>query len=183
VLLSPLTSGTPPPVGITVKVPGAHTTRTYVVLSTTAFALPTYSKIGRPMATLNGSLFNEYLPETTNARGVPIFFVADYYTSLVNEGNATQALSGGPCSVVEPTGTPIESLDIELRVKCAGPTRLALPISYNAYTSITSVSSDGRRRSVPYFHLRTDPRIIIEVPNDEMETLQVSLPTIWRVLF
>jgi hypothetical protein len=181
VLLSPLTSSTLPPNGITIKAPGARTGHTYI--STTVFTLSRYSKIGRPLLTLDGSLFNEYLPETTNARGVQIFYVSDYYTSLVKAGNAAQSLSGGPCSVGEPAGTPSESLNIELRVKCAGPTRLALPISYNAYTSITSVSSDGQHRSVPYFHLRTDPRIIIEVPNDERETLQISLPTIWRVLF
>ncbi len=183
VLLSPLTSGTLPSVHITYKVQGAHTTHTYDELSTTFFALPTYWKVGKPMATLNGSLFGEYLPETTNARGVQIPYVANYYTDFVKKGNAAQSLSGGPCSVVEPVRTPIESLNIELSVKCARPTRLALPITYNAYTSITEQGPDGKGRSVPYFHVQTDPRIIIDVPNDQKETLQVSLPTIWRVLF
>jgi hypothetical protein len=131
---------------------------------------------------LNGSLFNEYLPETTTAKGQDIEFVADLYTKLVKEGHATQSLTSARCSVVEPR-TPTESLNIELSVKCNRPTKLALPITYNAYTSITSVSSDGRRRSVPYFHVRTDPRMIIDVSNAQKETLQVSLPTIWRVLF
>jgi hypothetical protein len=181
VLLSPLTSSTLPPFSITPLLNG-HQTQRYE-LSTTAFALPQYSSIGRSLATFGGSLFPEYLPETTNAHGQQIEYVAIVYTNLVKDGHATQPLTPARCSVVEPARTPIESLNIELNVKCNRPTKLALPITYNAYTGITAVSSDERRRSVPYFHLQTDPRIIIDVPSAQEETLQVSLPTIWRVLF
>jgi hypothetical protein len=58
-----------------------------------------------------------------------------------------------------------------------------LPITYNAYTKITSESVNGTRRIVPYFHSNTDPRIIIDVPGDHPEVVQASLPTIFRVLF
>jgi hypothetical protein len=182
VLLSPLTSSTLPQFGVSFESPGSNTTQKTYMLSTAFFALPRDSTFGHPLATLNGSLFGEYLPETTNAHGAEINYVADVYTNLVKEGDAAQSLGPARCSVVEPR-TPIESLNIQLDVKCNRPTRLALPITYNAYTSISSLSSHGVSRSVPYFHVRSDPRIIIDVPNDRKQTLQVSLPTIWRVLF
>jgi hypothetical protein len=183
VLLSPLTSTMLPPFGVTFKTPGTSANQKTYEVSTSFFALPKYSTVGKSLATFNGTLFGEYLPKTTNARGEEIPFVANLYTNFVLAGKAAQSLSPAQCSVSEPARTPIETLTVQLNVKCNRQTRLALPITYNAYTRITALNSDGRHRSVPYFHVQTDPRIIIDVPNDQKEVLQVSLPTIWRVLF
>lgn len=153
--------------------------------TTSLYLLPKYQTYGNqlPLVFGDGVLFSEYLPKITNAQGRGINPDQSVYTDLVSKGEAAQALGSAQCSVVEPAHTPVESLNIQLTVKCDCATRLALPISYNAYTTITAVSADGRHHAVPYFHLATDPRIIIEVPSEQQEVLQVSLPTIWRVLF
>jgi hypothetical protein len=181
ILLSPLTASTLPRFGL--ADPYLHATNSQPL--TTLSTLPKYQTYGTslPLLFTNGVLFEEYLPKVTTPQGEEINPDTGVYTSLISKGKAAQPLDTAKCSVVEPAQTPVESLDIELTVRCDRATRLALPISYNAYTTITAVSADGRRRSVPYFHLATDPRIIVNVPADEQEVLQVSLPTIWRVLF
>jgi hypothetical protein len=147
--------------------------------------LPKYQTYGTtlPIIAPIGVLFSEYLPKVTNARGTEINPDQNVYAALFAEKKEAQPLGPAHCSVVEPAHTPVESLNIQLTVQCDRATRLALPISYNAYTTITAVSAHGGHRPVPYFHLATDPRIIIDVPSTKPEVLQVSLPTIWRVLF
>jgi hypothetical protein len=193
VLLSPLTWSSLPPFGVTLPQPGGHPGKVEYLPSTEVFVLPRYASIGRPFVGItqldgtsfpaDGTLFPEYLPKVTTPGGEEVLMVGPLYTRFVQEGRTAQPLDQAQCSAVEPARTPIESLSIELRVKCDRPTRLALPITYNAYTSITSLNANGTSRPVPYFHIPTDPRIIIDVRSDQAEILQVSLPTIWRVLF
>jgi hypothetical protein len=184
VLLSPLTSSTLPPFGLTIVPPGAPTSHKIYLPSTRAFVLPRYAGIGQSLpAPSDGTLFGEYLPKVTTPSGQEVPFVAPLYAAFIKAGRAAQPLGRARCSVVEPARTPIESLNIDLRVKCDRPTRLALPITYNAYTRITSLSPNGTSRPIPYFHVPSDPRMIIDVGSDRAEVLQVSLPTIWRVLF
>jgi hypothetical protein len=87
------------------------------------------------------------------------------------------------CSVVEPKNTDFESLKIRLTVTCNRPTRLALPISYNAYTTISITASNGRSHRISYLHLAKDPRIVIRVRSTKPEVLSITLPTLWKVLF
>jgi hypothetical protein len=183
ILLSPVPSTTLPVFGFTAKFPNTKVNAFYP--STALSALPAYQTYGTefPLVFNNGTLFQEYLPKVTTAQGREINPDLGVYENLARKGKAAQPLGSAQCSVVEPAYTPVESLNIQLAVKCDRATRLALPISYNAYTTITAVGPDGRRRSVPYMHLATDPRIIIDAPRDQREVLQVSLPTIWRVLF
>jgi hypothetical protein len=178
ILLSPLTATALPVFGLTDSPHGASTPLT------TLSEFPQYQTYGTQLPLLfDGVLFGEYLPKVTSAQGGEINPDAPLYMDLVKGGKAAQALGTASCSVLEPAHTPVESLNIQFTVKCGRPTRLALPISYNAYTTITAVSPDGGRRSVPCLHLTTDPRIIIDMPGDQQEVLQVSLPNIWRVLF
>ncbi|HMK63593.1 MAG TPA: hypothetical protein VK386_08235, partial [Acidimicrobiales bacterium] len=182
VLLSPLTSTTLPAFGYTF--PSGHPGREVFIPSTEFFKLPETFTFGHSLPVLSGgTLFSEYLPKVVHADGHEINPDVRVYRELDNAGKLAEALGSAQCSVTEPSRTPIEALNIRLTVECDRPTELALPISYNAYTRITAQSADGRRTSVRELHRKTDPRIIIDVPSDRRETLLVSLPDIWRVIF
>jgi hypothetical protein len=84
--------------------------------------------------------------------------------------------------VAVPSKSPLESLQLTFAVKCSGPTRLALPVSFNAFSSVFVVDPGGKLRRIPYVHIPTDPRVIIQVPTSEPEVVVVHLPTLWGVL-
>ena len=73
-------------------------------------------------------------------------------------------LSRVPCTVGVPTQSPLESLALRFAVRCGGATRLALPVTYNAFSSVYVVGAGGKLRQIPYHHVPTDPRMVIDVP-------------------
>ena len=46
------------------------------------------------------------------------------------------SLSRTPCTISVPTRSPLETLELTFTVKCAGPTRFALPVTFNAYSTV-----------------------------------------------
>ena len=97
--------------------------------------------------------------------------------------SGAQSLSRVRCTVVGPSHAAFETLQLTFSVTCGGATRLALPISINAYSKVFVKKAGGGLRQIPYFHSRTDPRIIINVTSSEPETVVVHLPTLWGTLF
>jgi hypothetical protein len=58
---------------------------------------------------------------------------------------------------------------------------VALPISYNASSSVFVADRRGLHR-ISYFHVPTDPRIVIRVSGSQPTTVVVHLPTLWGIL-
>ncbi len=130
----------------------------------------------------NGFLYDEYLPKVFTSNGTELYDDGDLYKRLHGHQYGAASLSHVPCSVEPPSHVPLESLQLTFEVQCAGPTRLALPISYNAYTTIL-VAADGKHlRKISYLHVPSDPRIVINVPTSRRESVVVHLPTLWGVL-
>ncbi len=127
-----------------------------------------------------GSLYNVFLPKVLTANGGEVGF--DPYTQLHRHQAGAQSLSRVPCTVLGPSHAALETLQIAFSVSCGGATRLALPVSYNAYSKIFVREAGGRLRQISYFHLPTDPRIIIDVPSAQPRTVVVNLPTLWGIL-
>ena len=92
------------------------------------------------------------------------------------------SLSSVPCAVAQTSGVAFESLRVSYRVSCAGPTFLALPISYNPFTTITRVVPGRPGRRVAVIHIATDPRIVIRVHSSGPATFVCQLPTLFGVL-
>jgi len=84
--------------------------------------------------------------------------------------------------VVQTSGTALESLRVTYRVACKGSTELALPISYNPFTSVEERVS-GTTRPLVTFHVPSDPRIVVRISGPQTRTLIVNLPTLTRILF
>jgi hypothetical protein len=85
--------------------------------------------------------------------------------------------------VVERPGTPFEALQVTYTVTCRGPTLVALPISYNAFTGIDEQGPGGQVRHLVVHHVPTDPRIVVRIGNAQPHTLVAHLPTLARILF
>ena len=137
----------------------------------------------RGFFTLNGGiLYDEYLPKVFTDNGSELYDDALLYRQLHSHQQGAASLSAVPCSVQGPARVPFESLQLSFHVACAGPTQLALPISFNAFTSIFAAEVGRPLRKIGYFHLRSDPRIIINVPSSRPETVVVHLPTLWGIL-
>jgi hypothetical protein len=67
-------------------------------------------------------------------------------------------------------------------VKCGGATRLALPITFIAYSSVFVEESGKKLHPIPYYDVSTDPRMIIEIHSSKTVLIVVHLPTLWGVL-
>ncbi len=181
ILLSPLTSTFRIDYGPLVQLAsgGNGPVNKYAFPPTSLWDRPQYtSYLSAPASAID----NEYLPKLVDSTGKELTFDYPIYQRL----SSLYALgrgSIGACSVVEPSNTPLESLQLTFTVRCSRPTRLGLPISYNADTQILVKGPRGTLRNVPYTHIPTDPRIFISVPNSQPESLVVNLPTLWRTLF
>ena len=67
-------------------------------------------------------------------------------------------------------------------VSCTGRTQLALPISYNQFSSVFEARAGGTFHRIMYVHIPTDPRIVISVTSAQPVTVVVHLPTLWGML-
>ena len=130
-----------------------------------------------------GPLFAEYLPKVKAPDGRTLPFATSIYQQLHQDHREAASLSSVPCSVVQTAGTGFESLSATYRVHCDGPTALALPISYNHFTTVTERTPGGGSRPVPVLHAPTDPRIVIRVRDAGTHTYDVQLPTLAGILF
>jgi hypothetical protein len=130
----------------------------------------------------NGILYDEYLPKIFTPNGVELYDDSALYAKLHSHQDGAASLSDVPCTVLVPTKSPLESLQLRYTVTCEGPTRLALPITFNAYSTVFVANAKGELQKIPYFHSRTDPRIIIDVKSSKPEAVVVHLPTLWGIL-
>ena len=130
-------------------------------------------------------LYDVFLPKLVapNGHGVDAAHELIDYTLLHRRQAGAQSLSRVPCNVAAPPRAAFETLQLRFSVSCSGRTRVALPISYNDYSSVFVEKGRGNLRQIPYFRVRTDPRIIINVPSSKMEIVVVHLPTLWGTLF
>ena len=130
-------------------------------------------------------LYDVFLPKLFAPNGHEVGSAAELfdYALLHKHQNGAQSLSRVPCTVVAPRHAAFETLQLQFSVSCSGRTRVALPISYNEYSSVFVENGGKNLRQIPYFHVRTDPRIIINVPSSQMEIVVVHLPTLWGTLF
>lgn len=136
----------------------------------------------RGFFSFNGILYDEYLPKVLTVQGHELYDDGPLYTELHHRSDGAASLSRTRCTVTVPTKTPLESLQLRFGVDCDGPTRLALPVTYNPFSTVFTVDAAGRLHPIPYFHSPTDPRIIIAVARPGPEKIVVHLPTLWGVL-
>jgi hypothetical protein len=132
-----------------------------------------------------GLLYPIFLPKVFASNGSEITGSAalvSQYVRLHKAQAGAESLSGADCKVVGPSDAPLETLELKFSISCSSPTRLALPVSYNDYSSVFVQEAKGRLRQIPYSRRRTDPRLIINVPSGP-ETVVVHLPTLWGTLF
>jgi len=172
--------------------PLLSTFRNYGFIPSPLLVAPRYQTFGRPPLLYDA----EYLPQVKKQSSLTTLLtygrlLATHDLAEPLSGNTRNSERGGgaespsttKCTVVEPKSTDFESLRIQLTVTCNEPTILALPISYNAYTTISVGESKGRWRPVSYLHIPSDPRIAIEVSSTKSQVLLITLPTVWHVLF
>jgi hypothetical protein len=148
-------------------------------------ALPKYVdyRTFQGIFSFNGILFDEYLPKVYASNGNELYDDGPLYHQLHARQYGAASLSDVPCTVTVPTRSPLESLELTFGVTCKGPTRFALPVTFNAYSSVFLQEKGAKLRQIPYYHLSTDPRMIIDVPNSKPQVVVVHLPTLWGVLF
>ncbi len=133
-----------------------------------------------------GPLYEIFLPKVFEPNGSEVTSNLDLialYARLHQSQQGAEALSQIRCSVLGPRHAVFETLQLTFSVKCGGATRLALPVSYNDYSSVFVRGPRGQLHQIPYFHIRTDPRLIIDVTNARPETVVVHLPTLWGSFF
>ena len=130
----------------------------------------------------NNLLYLEYLPKVYTAGGSELYSDGPLYTKLHRHQDGAASLSNVPCTVLSPTKVPLESLSLTYQIACSGPTEVALPVTYNAFSSVFVKDTAGGLHRIPYFHRKTDPRMIIKVHSSKSETVVVHLPTLWGVL-
>jgi hypothetical protein len=128
-----------------------------------------------------GWIFDDFLP-VVDSGGHKLYSDIPIYSALHADGTEAQSLGAYPCTVSEPATTPFESLQLTFSVDCAGPTRLALPISFNSFTTVESTTAGGAPEVLRVIHVPTDPRIVVLVTEPGPETLTVHLPTLWSLL-
>jgi hypothetical protein len=127
-------------------------------------------------------LYGAFLPKVFTTSGSELKNDIPLYLKLHQHQAGAQSLSQVPCTVIGPSRAPFETLQLRFSVTCSGPTQLALPISYNAYSKVYVVEKGGALHQIPYSRVRTDPRIVIDVTGFRSATLVVHLPTWWGVL-
>jgi hypothetical protein len=173
VLLSPITAHEP--------APASRTFYPYTpFLPVVVFTPPPQSSFRTSYA---APLFQEYLPRVDLPNGSQLPYDTGLYESLYSHHTEAESLSSVPCSVVQTSGTVFESLRATYAVTCQGPTRVALPISYNPFTTITELVPGGAPRSVQMLHVVTDPRIVVPITSSGPHTFVVRLPTLAGILF
>lgn len=128
-------------------------------------------------------LFFEYLPNVDSASGRRQPSDVGLYEGLHAAGTEGESLGPSACTVVEARHTPVEALDIGYRLTCAGPARVALPISFNTFTTVERRGPNGRWTPVAVIHVPTDPRIVVAVTRGGTERLMAHLPTLGHILF
>lgn len=172
VFLSPLTAHEPP------RIPGPEPYAPFVpIADITAASHSTFA------TSTAAPLFPEYLPKVTGPSGRTARSAAAIYEALHARHVEAQSLSSTHCSISQISGTEFESLEISYRVSCEGPTRVALPISFNTFTSVVEDVSPSARRPVPVLHVARDPRIVIAVVSAGSHVFVAHLPTIVGILF
>ncbi len=129
-----------------------------------------------------GELYTPFLPKVQQPNGRELPNDDRIYRELHAHQSGAQSIGPVGCTVVAPEHAPFETLQLSFMVSCAGATRLALPVSYNASSSLF-VERHGVLHPIPYFHVRTDPRIVIAVGGAGPETVVVHLPTLWGILW
>ncbi len=173
------------PIASPVKVNYGLLTRAGGFPPMTIFTAPTYVDYrtfnGFFIGETDGELYLIFLPRVLNAQGAEVDD-GFLYSALHADQSGAQSLSAVPCTVVGPANAPFETLQLTFSVACAGATRLALPISYNASSSLF-VKQNGVLHPIRYSHVPTDPRIVIHVVSSRPETVVVHLPTLWGILF
>ena len=156
----------------------------YGFLPNKILVAPRYQTFGQPPLLYAA----EYLPQIGEEAS---FVTLQRYEELLTTHRLAEPLPAtganpmpsARCSVSEPAKTNFESLQFRLTVTCNRPTRLALPISYNAFTTITETNSKGQAVPVPYRHVANDPRIVVQVTSTRPQHLVIHLPTFWKVVF
>ena len=141
-----------------------------------------YQKFSGFFTSSNGILYDEYLPRVIQGNGVELYDDGALYKRLHEHQAGAASLTDVPCSVMAPSRSPIESLTLTFEVTCGGPTRLALPISYNAYSRIFAADAGGAMHQISYFHDPSDPRIIVDIATSRSQHVVVHLPTLWGIL-
>jgi hypothetical protein len=180
ILLSPITSTWDTTYGI--LAPLGQFPSVSIAIPPSRINLETYH--GLTGSSFDGILFDEYLPKVYSySSGVELFDDAPLYKEIREHQDGAESLSRVPCSVRVPTKLPLESLELTFRVTCRGSTQLALPISYNAYSTAYVKDARGNLHQIPYFRVASDPRLIIDVGSPQPEVVVVHLPTLWGSLF
>jgi hypothetical protein len=129
-----------------------------------------------------GGLYGVFYPRVLGTDGKELTSDDDLYARLHRDDAGAQSLSGVPCRVTGPSRWPLESLSVKFVVFCAGKTLLALPISYNQFTSIFESGAGTTFHRITYMHIPTDPRIVITVTDSRPVTVLVHLPTLWGIV-
>ncbi len=180
ILMSPITSTWDTTYGILAR-PGQFPSVS-LALPPNPINLETYH--GLAGSSFNAILFDEYLPKVySSSSGAELFDDAGLYKQIHAQQDGAASLSRVPCSVRVPTRLPLESLKLTFAITCGGSTRLALPISYNAYSTVYVNDARGNLYQIPYFRVASDPRMIIGVRSSRPEEVVVHLPTLWGSLF
>jgi hypothetical protein len=130
----------------------------------------------------NGILYDEYLPKIYNSKGREVRNDGPLYHQLHDHQFGAASLSRTRCTISVPASSPLESLELTFTVKCAGPTRFALPVTFNAYSTVYVKGKGGTLRQIPYHRVYTDPRMVVRIPNAKSDVIVVHLPTLWGVL-
>ncbi len=128
-----------------------------------------------------GELYSPFLPKIQTPDGDEVRNDDSIYRRLHARQAGAQSLTSVRCTVLGPAHAPLETLQLTLSVACGGATRLALPVSYNASSSVF-VDQNGQLHRIPYAHIPTDPRMVINVAGSRPETVVVHLPTLWGIL-
>ena len=129
-----------------------------------------------------GGLYDAYYPKVLRADGQELPDDLALYAHLHQDQSGAESLGGASCRVTGPARWPLESLAVRFAVSCTGRTRLALPISYNQFSSVFEETSAGTLRRIMYFHVPTDPRMVINVTGGKPVTVVVHLPTLWGMI-
>jgi hypothetical protein len=178
ILLSPLTSKVDVDYGI-LAAPGSFPP---IALFTAPKVLDLHHFNGFFLGAATGGLYGVFLPKVLGTDGKELTSEGDLYARLHRDDAGAQSLSGVPCRVTGPSRWPLESLSVKFAVLCAGKTLLALPISYNQFTSIFESGAGITFHRITYMHIPSDPRIVITVTDSRPVTVLVHLPTLWGII-
>jgi hypothetical protein len=178
VMLSPITSSSATNNGV-LGAPGQFPA---VSLSTAPEYVNYRTFNGFFLGSSSGARRPAFLPKVYGTNGSELADDLDLYARLHRHQAGAQSLSQVPCTVTSPSHAPFETLQLTFTVACSGSTRVALPISYNAFSKVYAEEAGGKRRPISYAHVRTDPRIVIDVASSRTETVVVHLPTLWGIL-